>query len=159
MGNLTENMVYIESWVEESGTFGLEYLFIEADEREDMEVQDLVVNLTKNKLFDIFLKTCPDPRKKYRSYHMCNKASPGVLVTPGKRKNSSLPDLENTRPTKTACHRQRGSRSRAHTVGGSPNLKNLMQERQRTRSNSSAGQQVLTRWYAKSSHKLKSSQE
>ena len=60
---------YLEPWVIEYGTFGLEYLFIDDEEREDIIVNDLVQDITKNKLYDIFTKTCTKPLPKYRAYN------------------------------------------------------------------------------------------
>ena len=147
-----DKKVYLESWVNDCGTYGLEYLFMDEVEKEDMNVQDLVINITKNKLHSIFLRSCTRPVKNYRAFNNMNKATPGVLVTPGKRKTSFLPDLAYTRPTKTACIREKGTSSRAHSVGGSPILKHGRREKtSRSRAFSTSGQQLLTKWYSKKS--------
>ena len=101
------------------------------EEKEEMETDAVMKTLAKNKLYDIFIKTCPNPMSKYKTYQKKPGAVPGVLVTPGKRKISSLPDLGNPKPTKTACRRQ--TRQRKKAVSG--NIK---------------GQQLMTKWCNKS---------
>ena len=143
---------YLEPWVIDYGTFGLESLFIDDEEREDIVVNDLVQDITKNKLYDIFIKTCTKPLPKYRAYNQKTKGVAGVLVTPGKRKTSFLPDLVNTRPTKTACCQGDGARTRAQSVVGcilNARGNNNNRSKQRPRAMSISGQQLLTRWYSK----------
>ena len=143
VGLFTWNKVFVEPWVKECGTYGLEFLFIDIQQREDMQVQDLVENITKNKLCEIFSKTCQRPLNSYRSFNTSTRALPGVLVTPGKRKPSSLPDPECPRPTKTACHLSGAIGNRSQSVGGSPLLKGK-RARTRSRAMSLTGQQLLT---------------
>ena len=152
-GSLCGKKVYLDPWVEDSGTYGLEYLFLGEEEKEDMNVEEMVINITKNKLHSIFLKSCTRPIQSYRAFNNVNKATPpGVLVTPGKRKIPFLPDLEYTRPTKTACTRGKKSNARAQSVSGSPVLKQGARVKPpRSRALSTAGQQLLTRWYSKKS--------
>ena len=145
---------YLEPWVIEYGTFDLEFLFIDDEEREDIVVNDLVQDITKNKLYDIFTKTCTKPLPKYRAYNQKAREIAVVLVTPGKRKTSFLPDLVDTRPTKTACSQGDGSRTRAQSVVGcisnvSGNRNKNNKSKQRPRAISISGQQLLTKWYSK----------
>ena len=73
-------------------------------------------------------------------------------VAPNGEKIPFLPDLEYTRPTKTACTRGKKSNARAQSVSGSPVLKQGARVKPpRSRALSTAGQQLLTRWYSKKS--------
>ena len=69
-----------------------------------MDVRNMVKDITKNKLHEIFIKTCTRPLMSYRANNTRAREIPGALVTPGKRKPSFQPDPDSPRPTKAACH-------------------------------------------------------
>ena len=101
VGDVTTTSEHI--WMDEDGTYGLECLFDGKLDllREDNEVEEIMIERTKNKLCEIFKKMCPSKVGTAKS-NVIRRASAGVLVTPGKRKTSSQPGLTNDNPTKTA---------------------------------------------------------
>ena len=157
VGYALKKEIFLEPWVAESGSYGMEYLFLDEDEKEDMDVRKLVEDITRNKLHEIFIKTCTRPLICYRTTNIRARDIPGALVTPGKRRTSFLPDPDSSRPTKAACRHQGGTtKARAQSIGGSPILKNLKKEKKtksRTRAMSIPGQQLLTKWYSNKEQK------
>ena len=122
-------------WIDEDGTYGLECLFDGKLDllREDIEVEEIMLERTKNKLFEIFKKMCPSKVGTAKS-NVIRRASAGVLVTPGKRKTSSQPGLTNDNPTKTARVHPFTQRPRSETVSNihTPRNKSLKRSRKKS---------------------------
>ena len=131
-------------------SYCISQLFVEEEEREQVEELAHIEELTKNKLFEIFTKMCPKgvirPRRQFRAA----AGLTGVLATPEKRKASPLPELDSANPAKTACcNRDTAELRRSQSIGTSPILRQLKKgQRSRTNSVSSVpkGQQRVTSW-------------
>ena len=154
VGYAVKKKVFLEPWIIEMGSYGIECLFLDGDEKQDMDVRNMVKDITKNKLHEIFIKTCTRPLMSYRANNTRARDIPGALVTPGKRKTSFLPDPESSRPTKAACRHKGGrTKARAQSIDGIPILKNEKKTKSRTRAISISGQQLLTKWYSNKEQK------
>ena len=102
--------VFQDFWVGDTGTYGLERLFAEIPPNEvfdgleygtdESEVERLIIKETKNKLYSIFLKQCSKTNLTIKNYQ--HRTRTGALITPGKRKASSQPELPKDNPTKAA---------------------------------------------------------
>ena len=103
--------------MDEDCTYGLECLFDgKLDQlREENDMEEIMIQCTKNKLCEIFKKMCPSKVGTAKS-NLIRRASAGVLVTPGKRKTSSQPGLINDNPTKTAHVHPSTQRPRSKTI-------------------------------------------
>ena len=138
-----------EFWdLEES--YCISQLFVEEEEREQMEELAHIEEMTKNKLFEIFTRMCPNGVNRSRRQLRATAGLTGVLATPEKRKASPLPELDSANPAKTACcDRDTEKLRRSHSIGSSPNLRHFRKaERSRTKSVSAVpkGQQKVTSW-------------
>ena len=139
-------------WVNENGTYGLDILFMEQGDAEEREIEDVILQKTKNKLFEIFLKACPN-RPIARPGRMLIKkpgevGGTGVSVTPGKRSLSPQPEHHQGNPTKTACRTPgtRISRDRANSVSG---VAGMSRPKSRKRLYTISGQKLLTSMWKK----------
>ena len=159
------NEVFIDYWIGDDGTYGLGDLFLNEEEVVEREVEQLIEYKTKNKLYEIFIKMCPGrtTSARRRSNYQATTGGAGVLVTPGKRKFSPQPGLqEEGNPTKTACHSpDLGIIKRSNSIsGGSSGLglskkKNkLSSSRRRLMSNPDPRQQRLTTLWKKNNKDL-----
>ena len=131
-------------------SYGLALLFIEQEERDLIDEREFIEDMTRNKLYEIFNKMCPNAVVKARYRKATRTGLSGVLATPEKRIASPLPELDDANPAKTArYHKNAAINIRSHSIGSSPLLRKTRKcERKRTKSVSSEskGQQKVTNW-------------
>ena len=133
-------------------SYGLELLFLDNESREEHEVCGYIEEMTRNKLYDIFIKMCPNGLKNYNSRRRLATTMTGVLTTPEKRKASPLPGLELANPAKTACQSLDNGRNRSQYIAaGVLNKQTSKGGRQRNRSVSTStlpkGQMKVSTWF------------
>ena len=99
-----------EYWIDDNGTFGLDTLFLDKEESEERQIEEIIVEKTKNKLYEIFVKTFankpiirPTRVPVRKGDGRGGTGGTGVPVTPGKRSLSPQPESHMGNPTKTAC--------------------------------------------------------
>ena len=125
-------------------SYGIDTLFMDQDQTCEQEAARIILERTRNKLFQIFTKCCGNkiPKQRYQGMNV------GVLTTPEKRKiSSSQPEPFNEGPARTAQKiRRLGTdvnqlgektrRPRLQTISGQINPK-VKQEKKRRQRNTS----------------------
>ena len=131
-------------------TFGLETLFLEKEDVEARQIDEIILEKTKNKLYEIFVRTCPN-KPVSRPGRAINRriggdGGTGVPVTPGKRRLSPQPESHMGNPTKTACSTPGAghTRSRANSTCGTVKSN---KPRSRQRLYTISGQKLLTQMW------------
>ena len=150
ISSLTETRYRDDLWVNENGTYGLEILFMSQCDLEEKEIEDVILQKTKNKLYEIFLRVCPNKpisrpgRTLQRRIGVVEGT--GVLVTPGKRSLSPQPEHHQGNPTKTACRTpgSSSSRCRANSTCGTARVN---KPKTRKRLYTLSGQKLLTQMW------------
>ena len=131
---------------------------VDDDNVDQNEVEKIILEKTKNKLYEIFLKQCKNTNLKRRSY--THGPRTGALVTPGKRKTPPQPELLGNNPTKAACldpvmDYSGTQRERFHSMSGSRTTKvsstRQTKGRYRFAVNVQPGQTLLTNLWKKKS--------
>ena len=122
-------------------------LFMEQEDRDQVEELAYIEGMTKNKLFEIFIKMCPNGVSKSRKHRRIAAGLTWVLTTPEKRKASPLPELD--RAKTACCNRNSAGGDRSQSIGVSPVLRRLKKgERPRAKSVSAVpkSQQRVRSW-------------
>ena len=122
--------IYNEFWSEgDDYLVDIPYLFRDQEtisrEQVEQEVESLVLQKSKNVLYDIFKEMCGNVQVKTRARNPID-VNAGAPVAPEKRKASSQPESSKDNPTGAACEKKRkkngqqpvGQRSRLQSVGG-----------------------------------------
>ena len=74
---LAMDEIFQDFWVGEDGTYGLSELFLDKEELEEKETEQLIRMKTKNQLCEIFLRTCRGRSLRY-AYGIKSKPVGGV---------------------------------------------------------------------------------
>ena len=145
-----ETVVTDEDFWDDKESYGISLLFAEQEVRDQVEERGYIEEMTKNKLYEIFIKMCPNRVIKVRGRQGKATGLTGVLATPEKRKASPLPELDKANPAKTACcYRNAVESNRSQSIGSSPRLrrtKKAMRPRTKSASIVPKGQQTMISW-------------
>ena len=118
---------YEDFWVNDNGTYGIEDLFLDEAARDEREIENIILQRTKNKLYEIFVKTFASKRPsrlaRKANRRVMGGGGTGALVTLGKRKLSPQPEFHQLNSTKTACCTPSGDTFKPRANSISVNLK------------------------------------